>query len=175
MKPCRDQARLSSLVNKQVGCTPIPQQYPKLWYKQRAESPKRVSWQIWPRDLAWAPAYFPLFFRLLDWNNEDYAAQSCPRVNSEHILVLLRRSLTVWNPDFTGVTQKPVISYVSHVVFIYNVQCKWRLHEIHMILQTFGLLQWSLEVCNYYNDNNIQEVRTSDLRIILTTIEKQHL
>ena len=36
------------------------------------------------------PEDFPLFFRFLDLNSEDYAAQSCPRVNTEHIPVLLQ-------------------------------------------------------------------------------------
>ena len=49
---------------------------------------------------------FPRFFRLLDLNSEDYAAQSCPWVNSKHIPVLPRGSLTVLSPDFTSVIQK---------------------------------------------------------------------
>ena len=49
---------------------------------------------------------FGLFVRLLDKNSEEYEAQSCPRVNSEHIPVNLRVSLTKANPDFTGVIQK---------------------------------------------------------------------
>ena len=35
------------------------------------------------------PKDFPLFFRLLDKNSEDYVAQSCPTINSELILVNL--------------------------------------------------------------------------------------
>ena len=39
------------------------------------------------------PEDCPLFFRLLDLNSEHYAAQSCPRVNFEHIPVLSRDSV----------------------------------------------------------------------------------
>ena len=52
------------------------------------------------------PEDFPLFFGLLDLNREDYVSQSYPRVNSEHIPVLPRGSLTVLNPDFTEVIRK---------------------------------------------------------------------
>ena len=33
---------------------------------------------------------FPLFFRLLDLNSDEYEAQSCPRFMSEHIPVDLQ-------------------------------------------------------------------------------------
>ena len=46
------------------------------------------------------------FLRILDSNSEDFPAQSCPRVNSEHIPVLPMGSLAVLNPDFTGVIRK---------------------------------------------------------------------
>ena len=36
------------------------------------------------------PEDFSLFLRLLDLNVEDYAAQSSPRVTTEHIPVLLQ-------------------------------------------------------------------------------------
>ena len=49
---------------------------------------------------------FALLVRLLDKNSEEYEAQSYPRINSEHIPVNLRVSLTKANPDFTGVIQK---------------------------------------------------------------------
>ena len=53
---------------------------------------------------------FPLFFRLLDQNSEEYEAHSYSMLNSEHIPVNLRESLIVLNPDFTGVIQKSGIS-----------------------------------------------------------------
>ena len=56
------------------------------------------------------PENFPLFFRLLDKNSEEYEAQSYPRVNSEHIPVNPRVTLKSLNPDFTGVIRKSGLS-----------------------------------------------------------------
>ena len=60
------------------------------------------------------PEDFPLFFRLLDYKSEDYGAQTYPRVNTEHIPVLLHQSLESVNPDFTVVNRKSGDSHPLH-------------------------------------------------------------
>ena len=52
----------------------------------------------------------------MDYNSEEYEAQKCPRFNSKHILVNLRVSLTVLNPDFTGVIWKSAYCIVQCAV-----------------------------------------------------------
>ena len=52
----------------------------------------------------------------------EYEAKSCPRLNSEHIPVNLRVSLTVLNPDFTGVIQKSEPSSASAICNLYDAK-----------------------------------------------------
>ena len=49
---------------------------------------------------------FSTIFQTFRLKSEDYEAQTYPRVHTEHIAVLLQWSLTVMNPDFTGVIRK---------------------------------------------------------------------
>ena len=88
---------------------------------------------------------FPLFFRLLDWNSEEYEAQSCPRFNSEHIHVNLRVNLTMLNSDFTGVILKSVRTYL-HLRLSMKPTCS----------------VFTLEFLNYLNHKH-QPILTSDI------------
>ena len=62
---------------------------------------------VWKNLPSVGPEGYQTFLRGAD--SEDYVAQSCRRVNSEHVPVLPSGSLTVSNPDFTGVIRKSVV------------------------------------------------------------------